>query len=96
MWEASSPPPLSSLVSGGPLEARGPQELQPKEGLWRGGGVEHWLVLLGGEQAGVDPSPSVWGLFGGAGAWGSHCVVDSKRISLPGAPLDFMPMWNWI
>ena len=57
VWE--EPPPLSSLVSGGPLRWRRPQELQPRKGVWRGGGGEHRLIMLGGEQPGVDPA--LWG-----------------------------------
>ena len=41
-----------------------------------------------------------WQLFklftSGCGECYAHCIRDSKRISLPGALLDFMPMWNWI
>ena len=44
---------------------RGPQELQPKEGLWRG--EEQQLVLLGGEQLVVRLAPSGLGC-GVAGA----------------------------
>ena len=44
------------------------QELQPQGGEWRGGGGGQWLVLLGGEQLGVDHAPSVRGRGGGAGA----------------------------
>ena len=39
-----------------PQRWRGPQELQPKEGLWRG--EEQQLVLLGGEQLVVGLAPS--------------------------------------
>ena len=55
---------------------RGPQELQPKKGLWRV--EEHQLVLLGGEQLVVGLSPSGLGR-GGVGAEAGGAGEDQQE-----------------
>ena len=61
----------SSVLSGfwGTCGVEGATGTALKGGGVEGGGDEHRLVLLGGEQPVVDPAPSVRGLGGGDGAW---------------------------